>query len=493
MPKLRLTEPFSSLRRMFRDEDEDDQDPNRKRKSGNWKIESMDFSFLTLDEILKSEPSLLGETLHIITLRKFREALGDEWGRYVEKVQLIAESVVRRHVGRKGTAGREGDDTFVLSFASLPREEGARLAADIATDFMKILIGDRFADAPIGVGEVSRDRIIRGDGTVDAEALERAIADARSMRLDETGTLVATQEEEADGFLRAPDQVGASAAKGDWKKDKRARRRDEPRWQPLRWPPMGLARPEALTIPPIDPEDMLPDDMEVAYRAVWSRRNGSVDTFRILPMRSGRLGIARVLTPNASPVAHANLDLALVYMALEQIERGIEARRPIHMIVPVRYTTTLAPVGILLDQVLRYFPDPARARHLMIELIDLPAGIDREALAATVGRLQGLSRDVLLRANGRVPLDTLVAARPGAIGWMLGGRAGAEAGTFIDSLAGLLKGTRLYLWGVPPGQPLAAARKAEAIFVNADAIAPRDPFLAMPVADPLAPPETLTA
>ena len=44
--------------------------------------------------------------------------------------------------------------------------------------------------------------------------------------------------------------------------------------------------------------------------------------------------------------------------------------------------------------------DPARARHLMIELIDLPAGVDAASLAATVGRLQGLSRDVLLRPLG---------------------------------------------------------------------------------------------
>ncbi len=447
----------------------------------------MDFSFLTLEEILKVEPSLLGERLYIITLRQFRESLGDEWSRYAEKVQLIAESVVRRHVGRKCATGREGDDTFILSFASLSKEDGARLAAEIATDFMKHLIGERFSDAPIGVGDIPRDQVVRGDGTVDGRALDRAISETRAMRLDADGNLVALADDPLDGFLKPIEPQQRDGAVRTITEQRRAQPKDsEPQWQPLRWPPLGLMRPEALTIPPIDPEDALPDDIEIGYRAVWSRGRGMEGTYRALPIRCGKTGSARVLAGDASEGARANLDLALAFAALELVERGIELRRPLHVLVPVRFASTQPPIGIQLDQVLRYFPDPARARHLMIELVDLPDGLNRETLGAAVARLQGLCRDVLLRANGRVPLDTLLAARPGAIGWALGGRPEAEACTLIDAFARSFKGARLYLWGVRGGRILAAAHRAEAAFLNADAVYPDDRTLTTPVPDPLA-------
>ena len=46
-------------------------------------IESMDFSNLTLEGLLKVEPGLLATKLHIITLRSFREMVGEEMLRWV--------------------------------------------------------------------------------------------------------------------------------------------------------------------------------------------------------------------------------------------------------------------------------------------------------------------------------------------------------------------------------------------------------------------------
>ncbi|MCA8908917.1 MAG: hypothetical protein KDA64_13655, partial [Rhodospirillaceae bacterium] len=104
-------------------------------------IESADFSNLTLEEVLRREPGALSVTLHIVTLRAFKEVVAAEWARYARNVELICDGVFRRHLEVRHVYSLHGDDTFILSFADLPEAEATRRAAVIANELMHRLVG----------------------------------------------------------------------------------------------------------------------------------------------------------------------------------------------------------------------------------------------------------------------------------------------------------------------------------------------------------------
>lgn len=142
----------------------------------------MDFSFLALRDILSSSTGVIATKLHIITLRRFREAIGaSAWNRFVRTVHSIAEGVIRRHLGRANLCGRAADDTFVLSFNALPEIEARRMVRIIAADLMQKLIGDRFQGAQIMVTEIDAATIIMEGQRVDEAALDAAIDSARAV------------------------------------------------------------------------------------------------------------------------------------------------------------------------------------------------------------------------------------------------------------------------------------------------------------------------
>ena len=489
--KLRWDASLAGLRRLLQGQEHDAPEPRGHR--GGWAVDTADFSFLTLAEILRTEPGSLGETLHIISLRSFKDTLGEAWDPLANKVQLIAESVVRRHLGRRGTAGTQDDDTFILSFAGMARDEADALCRLIAVDFMKILIGDRFADAAIRLGTVARDRVLRGDGTLDVGAMDGAIDRATPNVLTADGELLASPEAPAaPAAARADDRTdrsgmaGAAAAIA-------ARPRAEPRWVPLAWPPPGLKRPQALAIPPVDPEDDVPDGLSLGFRPVWSARHGRIDTYRVLPVRTASAADAAAvqavfLPASARLWSRLNRAFAVLFFALQQIERNIEARAAMPLIVPVPFAATVMPARAILEDVLKYFPDPARARHLYIELVDVPERAAPAVLVGAVRWLQGLCRDVLLCCDGPggvVRLAMLRAAQPGAVGCDLADRPVDDQARFIDRFARAVGGLSCYFWGVGGDGGFAAVRAAGGIFLNGDAARPGDRTAGTILADPL--------
>ncbi len=490
--KLSLDASISGLRRLFQGQDADAE--GRKGSRAGWAIDTVDFSFLTLEEIIRTEPGSLGETLHIISLRSFKQALGEEWNQFAKKVQLIAESVVRRHLGRKGAAGMQDDDTFVLSFVSLPKPEADQLCRLIAIDFMKILIGERFADAAIRVGEVSRDRVLRGDGTLDLAAMDAAIDRATPNVLSAEGELVATAGALGIAAEEALDEATADSAAAVSAYLMSGRAASEPRWVSLAWPPPDLKRPQALAIPPVDPRDDVPEGLSLGFRPVWNAHHGRIDTYRVVPVMAAEDGgagavEAAFLPPRARLWSRLNRAFAVLFCALGQIERNIEARCAMELIVPIPFAATAMPARAILEDVLKYFPDPARARHLYLELMDVPDTVDDRTVAEAVRWLQGLCRDVLVScdgADGGVVMPPLKAARPLAVGCDLSGRKVGDPKRFIPRFTKAIGPQGCYFWGLSGRTGFAAARAAGGLFVNGDAARPGDPTAAAILADPLA-------
>lgn len=460
---------FQFLERLFRSESSPPPRQPQPAAPTQSKIASADFSFLTMEEIVRSGGALLGTRLHIVTLRAIKEAIGEEWGRYVRKISLIVDSIVRRHLGPKGTCGRQDDDTLIFSFGRLPEAEGRKIAADIAKDLMRVLIGDRFGSAGVAVAEVAVAEVLDANGQLDLAALERAIDSAR--RLEGSAPAAAAAEdtaapEAAPAGPGGPDGPGGPPAEG-------------PQWMRLRWPPEGATRQQrAIEIPAIDPADALGDGLAIVYRPVLNVRVGVVDTCLCLPARRTAKGLAtgRVLPAEARPAALANLDFALLFEALSRLVENIEARRRLTMIVPILWATAQPPFQATLVSLLKAFSDGARSRYLFLELTAIPKTVDEARLRETIRTLRGLCRDVFLRfdAGGAEPA-LLKAAGAAGLGFNLAALRGKPAPAVASAIAGFARlgaPQALYLLSANRREDLAAAVENGYAAVAGDAVGP---------------------
>ncbi len=221
-----------------------------------------------------------------------------------------------------------------------------------------------------------------------------------------------------------------------------------PPWTTLKWPPDNVKRPSALDIPPIDPDDALPDGIDIGYWPVWNGQTEQIDTYLSEPIKhDGPPGSTLVPASLhlAGAAATANLDFAMLFACLQQIESNIEQRRPLAMIVPLHHSTLLAPHLETVLAILRYFPDPARARYLFLEVIDCPEQSPPAPLAAAAQRLRAACRDLLFRIGPKGPgLHALAACRPIAIG----ARLGRLPPHRLPLLAAKLGISRTYAWAV---------------------------------------------
>ena len=442
-------------------------------------METMDFSGLTLEEVLSLEPGLLATKLHIVSLRSFREMVGDEWDRLSDRVSMIVDGVMRRFLGPKALYTRHGDDTFVLGFTTVPEEEGRRQAVLVVNELMHRLIGERFVGAQICLTEVDPEDILDADGNLDLEALDARIAAAEPVatigapagsQIDETGHAAAwasaapaAPADARPGLHAAPtDQAGASAAVG-------------PRWVPLVWPPSGDGSPAWAQDLGLSPLDALPDGIEIVFRPTWNARWQAVDVYTCLARQrrpDGRIVEHGLLPRPIRPRQSANLDFALLHAGLTQLTAAIEQRRGCLLIAPLRFATLQAPYWTTVARILRSVPDAMRMRYLMLEVINIPKAAKSEHMVGLASMLRPLCRDVLARTGMAQPRFPLLASlQPAAVGCDLA-TLGANAAVpeALETFAESAGRQRFYVWGAVDRAALAASAILGARYINGPAL-----------------------
>ena len=427
-------------------------------------LESQDFSWLTLDEVLSSHPGLLATRLQIITLRQFRESIGDEWDRHCERVGMIADGVVRRRLGPKNYFGRYSDDTFILSFSSLSDVEGRHQAVLVANELMHRLIGERFAGAQICVSEIDTEVLVDGKGGLQSVLVDEAVSEAEPVaefmqRFDASPKpdLVVI---EGDGRARLPVDLydlGAGADGGTGGAPK-----PEPEWVPLIWPPEALKRrlsPEHLEV---KPGENVPEGVEILFRPTWTARWQMVDAYLAQPRRKGRSGSLTgdaALPRNAATGQLANLDYALLYASLAELTRAVESKRAATFICPVRFSTLVAPYWATLREVLSCFSEAICRRNLLIEVTHIPNAAAADHMIKLARQIRPLCRDILVRTKLDKPRAEIVgAAQPAAIGCRLTRKSGQVPD--INSLSAFVEAVgaqKVYFWGAADWDILSAA------------------------------------
>jgi|GEM_PF-2138671 len=428
-------------------------------------LESLDFSSLTLDEILRLEPGILATRLHVITLRRFKESIGAEWERLADKVGLIADGIVRRFLGPKTICGRHGDDTFILSFTGQSEAEGRRLAVVIANELMHRLIGERFVGAQICVAEIAPDDLRGADGEPDVAALDTVVAEAEPVIADGP----AGRTDAGGPAPEAPMRLLTSARD-------HAIEVEGPRWVPLLWPPddgrhAGLGGGRAF-----DPAEALPPGLGIAYRPTWGARWQAIDAYLCLPRRQHgdrTLTGAAVLPARPRPGQAANLDLALLQGALTGLVEAIDKRRAAPIIVPLRFATLQAPHWTTVAETLRSFSDAARLRYLLLEITDIPAAAGADHMIGLGAMVRPLCRDLLVRTTLADPrVAVLRHCQPIAVGCDIAAHDPARGNikTLLHQFAEAAGDLRVYVWGAGSRPVVAAAVTLGALYVNGSAV-----------------------
>lgn len=426
-------------------------------------LETLDFSWLTLDEVLQSHPGLLATRLHIITLRQFRESIGDEWEQYIDRIGMIADGVVRRLLGPKNYFSRYSEDTFILSFSALSEEEGRRQAVLLANELMHRLIGERFASAQICVSEIDTEVLVDGKGGLQEILVDEAVTEAEPIQFFEERfeslsktELVAMDplgSKGSDGTLDDVHEGGNSIA------DKEP---FDPVWVPLVWPPEELKRRLPKEHLVVKPGETVPEGIEILFRPTWTARWQMVDAYLAQPRRStdGRSVTGDAALPRGASTGQlANLDYALLYATLAELTRAVEAKKAATFICPIRFSTLVPPYWATIPEVLRCFSDAIRQRNLLIEITHIPPTVGADHMTSIAGKIRPFCRDILFRTmldNPRVPI--IGVAQPAAIGCRFARGHGdapnlSALATFVDAA----KPHRVYLWGITDPSILNAA------------------------------------
>lgn len=431
-------------------------------------LQDLEEGSVALEDVLRHRPEVLGSILHVISVGKIREILGEEWPVYAQKIYAIADRLFLRHLGPHGIYSIHEEDTFLFSFGADLRqaaEEETARAGEIATDLMRWLIGDSFAGAEIGVAALPVAEARQPDGGINVQAIAQAKGRARIIR---AGDL----DRAASGNGQA---TGAAVLSGQ--------PADKPEWLPLTWPPEGLRleRDPCLAIP-------LPAGLRLGFRPVWQSRSAQTDLVLCEAIRvDPDGGPAKVLARPRDDTAAAALELAVLHAALRRMEGEIERRSGLSLVVPLSCSSIADNREALVAAIAESAPAGARGRHLFLELRALAShgaggGSPADAagtgpapgLAQTVARLRALSRDVLVDCSDLTGPAQLQGILPLAVGTRLhpgtGATAAARNADRLGHLASLAGSLPLYLWGLPPRAELPADLRRRLLLASGPAI-----------------------
>lgn len=415
---------------------------------------------LTLDEMLQTEPGRYFTELHVISLAAFRAAVADQWPKLAEKVLLIGESVIHRHIGPHGVFGRRGDDMFVLVFSGIDEAEAAERAETISTELGERLLGTtRFsAGGLVHVAHLKASAALANGGEIDLDMLRHAVGEARETAargtpaplrrhlLPSAKPSLAEQRRVFHGMRESvcvPDEVaGAHEEAG-----------------------------AALTL---------------AYVPTWVAAEAALAATLCRVRRTdpaGRewLGAHAYLNPSLGFA----IDRQVAVLVAETLPQSRTA-----LILPVAYTSLVTRQRLLLTEIYDGIPQALRLLRLDFEVFGVPANASQVQLTDVAAALRHLGRSLLLRADPGQDVAAL-AAECGfdGIGIDLAmHHTGRDAAALATLLADLRRnasaaGLAAHAWNLPGRAAVTAAVAAGIDRLNGKALAPpaERPGAALPV------------
>jgi hypothetical protein len=368
---------------------------------------------LVLKQMLDEDEGDFNTRLHVVSLVEFREAVGDKWKRISEKVMLIAEGIINKHLGTGNVCGRRGQDLFILVFRGISAEEGRRRAVVIAEELGSRLLGSQFtgSERPLALAaELSVTDGINPDGSINLAAVHNAVGEMRA--------IIADAAEDDRLPLELPDEspLSHSALPGplpklepvlprqvkplpSWAEAPRAPRGSkDPGWEA-----MAPVREAGHTPPPSAPPLPAGAALSLLYRPTWVAAGESIGAYKAHIQRvdsPGRPALEGALAYPRSDAASAHsLDrFAIAQAVRDGLTAELAGMTPI-LLVPMHWATATSASRISLTEPFATMPEATRRGRVVIDLFGVPDGASGGVLTEVIRALKPLCRAVLLRAQ----------------------------------------------------------------------------------------------
>lgn len=326
--------------------------------------------------------------LRVVSLADFRTAVGDKWNRLADKVAIIADAVIRRHIGLGNLFRRQGEDLWLLAFPCGNADAARAAAGRIAQDLSRHLLGDACigGERPLAlIAHVAAGHALTKDGRVDEQVLLTAVEDCRA--LVEAGD---TGGPAGPAWRPLPRPDGAACAAANWQ----ALRRDRPPAPATDcW---GNSEPLPATA-----------RLRLVWRPTWVADGEAISAYCARPVRLDHTDGEPLEGPRAYPTDDAasalRLDRFVAVTALADLRAAHAAGRRASVIMPLSWTT-LHRHGSQLLQPFAELSEEMRRDWVRIEVFRIPDDATPDDLGAVAAFARKLCGGVLLRLHLGSPL-----------------------------------------------------------------------------------------
>lgn len=350
-----------------------------------------------LQDMLQADPSLKAR-LHIVSLAEFRDSVGDKWPRLVNKVGIIVEQVIRRHIGAGNPFCQEGEDSWILAFPNFPNDEARRRTQVIVEDLGRHLFGEKAgnADRPLAVAaEVAVADVVSEDGELNALHVRSAVDDRRACGARSTVS-------ESDNLWRPIER------------SEQAKKKDEMAWEVMESP--TVKKPPAF-----DPNMSQPMPagvrLSLLWRPTWVATGEAISAYGARVVRVDGEGAeplegCRAYPPD-DPKSALILDRFVVANAVRDIvaaSRGASQEgEQSSVIIPISWSSLASDQRGSVIVPFSELTQETRNTRLVVEIFNIPDGTSTPELEAVVSYLRSLCREVLVRTRISAKLSSLAA------------------------------------------------------------------------------------
>jgi hypothetical protein len=352
----------------------------------------------TVRAMLDADPGL-NTRLHIVSVADFRQAVGAKWPRLADKVAMIADALIRRHIGSGNAWTRDGDDTFLLLYPTVPRDEARRRTALIAEDISRHLLGDGVigGQRPVAImANIALATVVDRRFAVRSQAVRRAVDSGRA--------LLPTLPEDLDTdqpMFAALAEVPTGTVGG----------RSRARWVPLAGaeaPPTDVGwqaftvtpaahqqKPKWWEVGPLPPGARL----SLMWRPTWVARGEAISAYTARVVRVDYDGAEPLEGSRAYPpgdVATAlTLDRFVINTAVRQLSAGQGAGPSV--ILPLSWATLASDQRMATIAAFADVTAETRRDRVRVEVFDVPDEATGDNLQSVAEAVRTLGCEVILR------------------------------------------------------------------------------------------------
>lgn len=457
---------------------------------------------LAMEQVLREDQGRFGTKLHVISLVEFREAVGERWNKVSDKVMMIAEGVITKHLGAGNLFCRQGTDFFTLVFRTCSAAEGRVRAHAIAQELGTRLVGDQFqgVERPLALSaEIDLTDAVLPDGTLNQSAIQRAVNEKRSLLAAATSDdkTKAWVPPVAEAIAQAKAAAGLpNAVSGD---GRAPRRNDDPGWVTMEapkrakdsdaaWIIVDTGAPPATDMPapallPAAPPLVDTTRLTLLWRPTWVSQPETIGAYVARLQRQDKPDTVPLDGSLAYPAAEESsiltLDRYCIGNAMRDFRASENAGNGSTVVIPIHWTTLAAENRMEFLAPFADIPQDVRQSRVIIDLFGLPEQLTARQLSEAVAIARPLCKAVALRTRLN-DSRTKLAADCGAalIGIDLAQLAIGERADDATLLAGLRHfhaqasgfGLGAYLWGARRRAVVVGAVQGGFAMVNGPAL-----------------------